>query len=211
MFGAAILLASALSPVTLSNDENRKISSTYPTWAVLQGRSSGTSVEVVVGPNGRMQECRVVAFVGSERMANEECKRFKGRRYRPATDLEGRPILGLYRTYITRVLDGDNEESVAVRNWIRPADATIRTGTLPDSATGRTDVGLVLLVKADGSVAECEGLAAANERARVSPALVDAACVEARKLTMARLTTAGGHPSDYVTNITMRFELNTTA
>ena len=116
MFGAAIFLASAMAPVTMSNDEYRRLTSTYPTWAVLQGRSSGTLYEVIVDTNGRLRECRIVAFVGSEKMANEECKRLRRSRFRPATDPEGRPILGVHRTYVIRVLDGDEDESVAVRN-----------------------------------------------------------------------------------------------
>jgi hypothetical protein len=128
MLGAAAMLASAMAVVAMPKDVERRIFSSHPTWAVRDGRSSGTLLEAVVEPDGKVRECKVVAFVGSERLANEECASLARRKLRPAIDPDGQPVVGLYRNYISRYLSGRSTEaeSAAVRNWVYPADVTIR-------------------------------------------------------------------------------------
>lgn len=206
MFGAVVVLASAMSAVTMPQDVQRRLFSTYPTWAVREGRSSGTFMEAIVEPDGKIRECKVVAFVGSERLANEECARLARRKLRPATDLNGQPIVGLYRIYISRYLDGRSgeDERVAVQNWAPPADVTIQVAQPPGSEEVTREAQVAVLVKAEGGVASCQRIAERSEQ--VPQALMDAACMEATKLSTAPLTTASGQPTDYVANVLVRFE-----
>src|SRR5690606_15185341 len=119
----AVFLAGALGTVSIPEGVQRRLSSTYPSWAVREGRSSATSMEVVVEPDGTVRECTVVEFIGSERLATEECTNLARRKLRPATDAQGKPVIGLYRTHITRFVEGPREdERDAVRSWVHPAD-----------------------------------------------------------------------------------------
>lgn len=206
MIGAATVLASAMAAVTIPADVNRRLVSTYPTWAVRDGRSSGTVMEAVVEPDGTVRECRIVAFVGSERLANEECASLARRKLRPATDPDGQPILGLYRTYISRFVSGRSAqaESAAVRSWVYPADVTIHVAQPAGGKDLTRVVQVAVLVKADGVVASCERMAEGSED--VPQAVMDAACAEARKLAAAPMTTASGLPTDYVANVLVRLE-----
>jgi hypothetical protein len=206
MFGAAILLASALAPVTVPYDVQRKLFSNYPTWAVRDERSSATLMEAIVEPDGKIRECRVVTFVGSDRLANEECATLSRRRLKPATDLEGRAIVGLFRTNISRFIQSRSPEVATVRNWEVPADIVLPNEGLADRPAGRVDFGIALLVRDDGSVAACERSTSDTGEERVPSVLVEAACAEAGSERRRRLTAADGMPTAYVANLRVRID-----
>jgi hypothetical protein len=209
MLGAAVVLAGALAPVTIPHDVGRRLS-TYPTWAVREGRSAGTVLEAVVEPDGKVRECKVVAFVGSARLASEECANLARRRLRPAADLDGQPIVGLFRNYVARTLFGNpgKDESEAVRSWVRPPDVVIQVAQPAGSQGVTREAQVAVLVKAEGGVAACERIAERSEE--IPQALIDTACAEASKLMMAPLTTADGQPTAYVANVIVRFEAKST-
>ena len=208
MLGAALFLAGAMAPVTMSKAEARALVQRYPPWALREGRSSAVRIEAIVEPDGKMRDCKVVASEGSERLAAEECAALARRRLRPATDPEGRPVVGLYRTNVYRLVNPGRSESVAVRNWQPPANLTLPAGEASGARRRDADISFALFVGGDGSVTACEIVAAREERAEVSQEMMDAACREAIKLPMPTLTTVDGRPTTYVANITVRFEAN---
>lgn len=211
MLGAAIVLATAMAPVTMPPNQARRLISEYPAWAVREERSSAAVLEAIVEPDGTMRACRIIAFVGSERLVNEECSRLKRRKLRPATGPDGRPLLGLYRTEIVRFVSGTSDEIRTVRQWAAPANLTLpMPQTSAKSAGQQIDVYLALLVSPDGSMTACEGTER-NKRGKVAPGLVDAACIEAAKLGWTPLISADGRPTDYVAMATVRFAVNSGA
>jgi hypothetical protein len=201
---ATVLTASALTPVAVPYDVQRRMSSSYPAWALRDRRSAGAVLEAIVEPDGKVRECKVVAFIGSERLATEECANLQRRKLKPAVDANGQPTLGLFRTQWGRRLAGrsGNDEAEAVRRWVQPTDLSVEVSDWSSEAR-RVDVGVVLLVKADGSVAACADIA--EPKNEIPATFVDAACVEAKKQTMTVLSGADGQPSDYVANVTVRF------
>lgn len=204
MFGAAIL-AGAIGTVSIPADVERRLFSTYPTWAVREGRSSATSIEAVVDPDGTVRECVVVEFVGSERLAREECAKLAQHKLRPATDAEGQPVMGLYRTYTVRFInDTRKSERDAVRSWVHQPDLTIDVAHVEGGVEMPRDIQVAVLVEPDGSLALCERIAERSEN--LPQALIDVACVDARKLSMAPLMGLDDHPARYVTNVYVRFQ-----
>ncbi len=205
MLVTTLFAASALTPVTVSEDVLRRIFSNYPTWAVREGRSAGAQLEFIVETDGKIRECRIVAFVGSERLANEACAMWKGRKLRPASGADGRPILGLYRTSSRYFLPSAarREEAQAVEAWTSPADIALKVEALPPD-TSTVDLEVALQIGPDGEVVGCSGIEERNDG--VPAPFVDAACVEARKYTRQVLNGADGQPSAYVTNTKVRFE-----
>lgn len=199
MIGIAALMASAIAPVGLPADASRRLFSTYPTWALRQDRSAGTKFEALVQADGKVRWCRVVAFVGSERLANEECERLARRRLTPAVGPDGRPILGLYRSAFLRSLDGNTTEAIQVRTWKSPADAVI----VGSPAADVDRASLTVFVSANGSVSDCT--ATTGIPMVTSEAVAGLACNEVRKLTLERLTTRDGQPAPYVTTLIVEF------
>lgn len=206
MFGATVMLASALSAVTIPQGVSRRMISAYPAWALRESRSSATMLEAIIEPDGSVRECKMVEFVGSERLANEECANLSRRKLRPATDADGKPVVGLLRTHVSRFVNGSRrEERDAVRRWVRPADLTMVSQQSAGGVVPR-ETELAVLVEADGRIGLCEPKLERGES--IPQASVDAACREAQKLSMAPLMTASNQPTRYVTNLYVRFEAN---
>jgi hypothetical protein len=203
---ATAILAGTLTVVTIPDNVQRRLSSTYPTWAVRQELSSATLMEAIVEPDGKVRSCRVVEFVGNERLAAEECAALSRRKLRPAMGPDGRPILGAFRTNIRRYLHGDSAEIRAVRAWTPPPDLTVQLSRDSSGGEVRHDVDVAVLVEADGAVTMCDGIAEANERAEVPAELVAVACTEAMKLRGPSLTSPDGTPTAYVANMKIRLE-----
>ena len=208
MFGAAIFLASAMSPVTTTSQVSRRIFQNYPTWAVRDGKSAAAVIETIVEVDGTVRECTVVSFVGDERLANYQCDIVKRQTLRPALDPDGNPIIGKYRTMIIHWVEGSRQKE-AVQRAVREPDMTLTFNRVADTEQRPFKVELVLLVKADGSVAACEGASGKNEG--VPLAWIATACGEAAKLTGDLVTGPSGRPTDYVTNMTVQFEQDSSA
>jgi len=198
---ATILVASSLTAVGIPADVQRRVYSTYPNWAVQQGHSAATAIEAVVEPDGEIRECRVVAFFGSERLANEECSRLLRHKLRPAVDVNGQPILGLHRNLLKRWLSG--AEAEAVESWMPEPDLTAELSDLAIQ-DGGVDVAVVVLVNANGSVAVCD--ADPDRNKNIAKSITDAACAEAAERVMPVLQDKNGQASDYVANMTVRLE-----
>ena len=76
---------------------------------------------------------------------------------------------------------------------------------LPENPDGSFDLGTDILVDAAGAVKLCEPAIGFEDP--VHAEYVDLACQEATKLAATSLATQAGVATDYITNMTVRFEV----
>ncbi len=202
MIGSAILLAAAISAPALEQRDLRFFER-YPTWAVREGKSSGAFVDIIVEADGKVRSCTVVSFVGDERLANEECSQFERLRFLPAKGPDGKPILGNYRTYVSRFVQGSAQRA-QVERTTQPPDIRLSVARLPDDAEV-LEFGVDVLVDAGGVVQLCNVGSRTQSPADMS--FVEQACDEAANSTHALLAGPDGMASSYVKNLKVRFEL----
>jgi TonB family protein len=75
------------------NRESWVTSDDYPASAILQGAEGRTTVRLLVGADGRIVECSVVASSGHAALDEATCALLTARaRFRPAQDWSGRPM-----------------------------------------------------------------------------------------------------------------------
>ena len=178
----------------VSNDD-------YPAEALFNGEQGLVGFRLGVGPDGRVNICRITSSSGSASLDETTCRILQSRaRFTPARDYQGRPTQDSVSARIHwRIVEdppaepgppGEGAEQPQPAQRARPVTPLASLVTLADarllSADPRT-VGFELGVGADGRVTECvpsiTGSAAVldettcrlmRERARFTPA-VDAA------------------------------------
>lgn len=200
MLGPALMFAAAMAPVTVTSQVSRRIFQDYPTWAVRDGKSAAAVIEVIVEVDGSVRECKVASFLGDERLANHQCETMERQKLRPALGPDGNPILGKYRTMLKHWVQGSPQREAVERAALAP-DMIV---TFAGDDQVQFKVELVVLVRADGSVATCEGTPTKNEG--VPLPWIEVACNEAGKLAGDVVAGPSGQPADYVTNMTVQFK-----
>ncbi|MBB3033104.1 energy transducer TonB [Alteriqipengyuania lutimaris] len=113
--------------------------SDYPSEAILNDVEGTVSFTVDVGIDGRVQACVPTGGSASALLQSKTCEMLAKRaEFTPATDTEGRPVIGTY--------DG------TVR-WVIPEDR-LAEGLRNRPREGEWDYSFV--IERDGSVSECE-------------------------------------------------------
>src|SRR5215213_10826957 len=81
----------------------------YPTKAFAREWQGVSTFAVIVAPNGRVADCKIVKSSGHEILDRQACwVAMKRARFTPATAADGRPPYGVYRSQVV---------------WARPARA----------------------------------------------------------------------------------------
>jgi hypothetical protein len=202
MIVSALLVATAISAPSLESRDLRRMLDTYPDWAVRAGKSSGALIDVIVEPDGKVRECTLIRFLGDERLAHEECAQVERVRFVPARGPDGNPILGKYRTYIVRFVQGSGQRAQVERTTQNP-DLRLEAEELPRHARV-LELDLDVLIDSAGAVRACD--AGARSSSPEEAPYVDRACQEAIKITATPLAGQTGTPTDYVANLKVRFE-----
>ena len=109
------ILAASLSLPEIDARQARKLDASYPAWAVRSEQSSGFDFEVIVDSTGRVLECRIVAFAGSEKLARDYCAHAAKLKFKPATDSSGTAMAGVLRSSIVMSLDGPGGQAEEAR------------------------------------------------------------------------------------------------
>jgi hypothetical protein len=110
-------------------------------------------VETFVDPNGRIQDCEVMAVFGDARAAKELCRTLKGEEMNPGAGPDGNPVHGVFRTKIA-ITAAPVEPGFAEAKL--PADAVLNVETLPVGAGESLRIGVTVLVDETGAVASCD-------------------------------------------------------
>jgi len=136
----------------------------YPLEAIRRAEHGDVGFRLVVGPNGRVTRCDILASSGSRALDEVTCRILRERaRFRPARDSLGRPVADVV---VSRV------------HWEMPQAAALATyiasGDYPMEALRRRQQGRVefeLIIGADGRPADCRILTSSG-----SAALDEATC-----------------------------------
>ncbi len=73
----------------------------YPSRAIRNEEAGLVRYRLMVGPNGRASDCKVIVSSGSAILDSETCKiAMRRARFSPATDDKGTPVLGEYRGFV---------------------------------------------------------------------------------------------------------------
>lgn len=210
MFGSGLFLAAAISAPSLTTDGNRQLLRSYPTWAVLQGKSAAAQVEIIVEPDGKVRSCTVVSLVGDERLAQDRCVKASRQKFIPAKGLQGQPMLGKLRTFLAQWLNDDNDKQSREVSVARPTpDLTLKVDPSTLSLTEPLDVKLVFLIDSDGTAKGCAEEQIPGQQADILA--VEAACEQASKIVVPILLDRAGAPAAYIMNSTVRLEPSTSS
>ena len=140
----------------------------YPIKAFEREWQGVTSFAVIVGPDGRAVDCKVVKSSGYEMLDRPACSvAVKRARFRPAVGADGRAAYGVYRSQVV---------------WQRPdrdppqrdlgPDLEVSISQMPAGATS-PGIELAYFVDADGNPSACTAL---PDSAAQPPVLLDIAC-----------------------------------
>jgi hypothetical protein len=170
-------------------------------------RESVTSARVAlwISAEGKVRECRIIAFVGEQKDADLLCRKVLGARLSPALDGTGRPVPSLFTTVLGASADSGNHPAT-VSKWIdgalAPADFVINLSALPPSLAWNPRVAINVLVDQNGGVATCEA-----DAAQVSQEWVEIACGEVRAGGLDPMTSEGSARVAYIRNLVVKFEV----
>lgn len=140
----------------------------YPTKAFEREWQGVTSFAVIVGPDGRAVDCKIVRSSGYEMLDRPACSvALKRARFRPAVGADGRPAYGVYRSQVV----WQRPDRGAPQGDLGP-DLEISINQLPAGATS-PGVELAYFVDTAGNPSACTALPDSAAQPR---ALVDIAC-----------------------------------
>ena len=192
--------------------------SDYPLEALMNGEEGTVGFRLVVGPDGRVANCSVIASSGTPSLDDTTCSIMRRRaRFTPARDQYGNPTSDSLSARITwRIAedeappapDEEAAETPEIVQRTRPVSSLAGLASLADypaeavsqSRQGRT--ALILSVGPDGRVESCEVRASSG-----SPDLDEAACRvmrERARFTPARDSQGAAVADDYWTNVAWR-------
>ncbi|KRA83574.1 energy transducer TonB [Altererythrobacter sp. Root672] len=206
VIGSVLFLSSLMAAPEFSNAAKKQFFGTYPTWAVRDGKSAATLIDLIVETDGKVRSCSVVSFIGDERLAQQECNAAMRLRLTPAKGVDGTPMPGRFRTFVTRWLVGGDKQSSEVKVARRTPDLTLKVDTPSLQITEPLSLGLALEIDSEGAVKRCEGIPASNP---VDSSVVEWTCGHASKLTGPVLADKTGAPVAYVMNLSVRLEPST--
>lgn len=177
----------------------------YPRAAV-DGRESGhTVITVLVSAEGRVRRCNVTASSGYADLDTVTCDLlFERARFDPATDPNGKPMIGTWSSQVTWSVGGN---TARLAEWQRthPTPALeledVTVAQLPPRTKNPISITVGLLVSPDDQVQGC------GPDPEAQPALAAIACQHAVALARPHHETdAAGTPIASVQSVTIKFE-----
>jgi TonB family protein len=140
----------------------------YPTKAFQREWQGVTTFAVIVAPDGRAADCKVLKSSGYELLDKQACwVPLKRARFTPALGADGRPTYGVYRSQVVWA----RPDRPALQRELGP-DLEISLKQLPAGTTGPA-VKLAYYVDSAGNPSACTPLADSAAQPRQ---LVDVAC-----------------------------------
>ncbi len=104
---AALALSAALQAAPVAGEPQRTLSIStlagylkaedYPKESIRRGEQGRVKFAIVVGIDGQVNRCTILQSSGFDRLDNKTCSIMQERlRFKPALDLEGRPVEDSY-------------------------------------------------------------------------------------------------------------------
>ncbi len=159
----------------------------YPMKAFEKSREGVTRFELLVGPNGRITDCKVTSSSGDEELDRATCFLAAKRvQFRPARDSDGQAVWGTYRSQAVWALP---QHSITAP----PApDLEVSLNQLPPETERPPAVKVAYAVDQSGNPSQCTVLPTSLKQPDV---LVELACKELMSRTpRAPVIGPGGQP-----------------
>lgn len=166
----------------------------YPAQYVKAGRSFEVDIRATVRPDGSVQECSIEKSSGEKAFDKYNCALLISRtKFRPATDANGQPVLGVFRTRVAWQLEDRKPQGTA-------GDLELTIAKLPDGLKSPALIDVALAVDSTGQPTDC-----ANAKQEQNAVLVKAACsqlVRSYRAFPARSATGERVPSVQTAQVT---------
>jgi hypothetical protein len=165
-----LAIASLLSaPVPINR--NWLKSADAPVDNLKDGTATLVLVRLTVMPNGKVRTCEVETSNGNKLVRDYACRLYKLRaRFKPATDIAGRPTYGIYRTVLSWILNPTTNSMPLL------TDLELTVAHLPPKISSPVAVRVMFAVDGMGGMTSCTG-----EFGEAHPQLVPTACKELLK------------------------------
>ena len=150
-----LLALSAAGLLVGPQPDLKKISpDTYPTAMLRANKSVSAQIEATINPEGEIESCTLISFVGDEQFAKQVCSLLDKRTWAKSLDPQGRAIYGRIRTAMRFTIPGTKEGIDAQRAKLRP-DLEL---PFPANWQGTDEliVPVAVLIGQDGRVEACD-------------------------------------------------------
>lgn len=178
IMAAGLLSAPALNP---SAADDR-----YPAKYLRENKSAAAAIQVIISPDGRIAQCKVLSIAGDEEFARATCLLLSPWMWSAARDASGNHAFGLVRTKYVWSIPGTRHGD-ELRALKLPPDIEMTVNRLPASAKAPVEARLTIEIDAKGAVMACKP----SKWNEAPTALAVAACQEVRKLPMDPIALAG--------------------
>jgi len=157
------LPGSSRGPTPKGNPGDWVTEDDYPMVALRDDIEGTVGFVLAIAPDGRPTSCKVESSSYSEALDTHTCKLLTERaRFHPATDPEGRPVEGRYRSTVRWVIpEGEPEEvgpAEVVRSFVIGTDGRMRdcmvekvTGKIPEPPQDGCDPKIKFIVPLDAA------------------------------------------------------------
>jgi hypothetical protein len=190
------LAAAAMSVPDAELDFSRRMLPSKPDGNVF--------ADLLVGPDGRVERCKVIYSEGSTRDDERYCQRTIGLESgEPARGPDGNPAYGVARfDLIVRPVGVRN-----VRVPTRPPDIELTVGSLPEEFGSKLKVAVVIFVSESGAVLNCERYPSTTAPASYA----SAACQQLRQMALPVMQNQADVAVAYVVGLDVDFVVETPA
>ena len=127
----------------------------YPTEFLAAEKSAAAVLELVISPEGKIVQCRMLETHGDEQFAQRLCRLQNPRSWAAATDEHNAPAFGVVRN-LSRMFVPETPEGDKIAKLAPLPDLELSVSALPASVQSRLDAKVSLWVDATGSVTQCE-------------------------------------------------------
>ncbi len=194
------ILAAALVIAPQPNVQAQIGPQDYPQAHLEAEHSAAALLEFVVSPDGKIENCRVLSFVGNEALTKAMCRLERQSSWRVARDGDGNPAYGVVRTLfkmtIPGTVDGDR-----ITRMSQASDVELTVQRLPAGISSPFDVKVELKVDQSGAVQICQP----NSDAVIPSALAKIACDQAMGLKMGPVSGRSGPLPGFIIEQKVRF------
>jgi TonB family protein len=176
----------------------------YPRSALDRGEQGSVYFELVVDPQGRVDNCRVLISSGYKDLDDVTCRIVSTRaRFAPAMSEEGKPIFGTYRRMTSwRINSYEPPPAVA-------PDVDLTINQAPPGAKLPLEFEVRYLVRANGTASDCRPATDSKPAPQAVPpqVLVDLACDAVTKSRIQVVRDHNNVPVEASDSATVRFSV----
>jgi TonB family protein len=189
LIGATFASAQAIPPLGWVTTDD------YPDVAIRRGREGTTGYRLSIGTDGKPFRCDITAASGTAEIDAATCRAvMKRARFEPARDVDGTPLIAVYRASVNFSIPGRRPAPLFV-----PADIVVNVERLPAGIESPFVVSVALLVDREGRILACEPASATPAQFK------RVACQQAAALSTQAATDPSGAPAKSVQGLAVTF------